>query len=130
MSVKEAILSWVRPKPPVIVIRIPTQSGSISTWYEQEYRFVSHHAESANALSVHEESALTDRHILRTKISKHFSKQALRDLCFDMRIDDENLTTTNKADLIRELILFCERNGRIEELLRMCRQIFPKVNWN
>jgi hypothetical protein len=46
-----------------------------------------------------------------------FDTEEIRTICFEMNIDYEHLRGDEKSSLIRELILYCERNGNTEELL-------------
>lgn len=64
---------------------------------------------------------------LRQLLVDSFSDSELRDLCFEMqpRIDYELLPGSSKADKARELILFCERHGRMDELATLCQQLRP-----
>ncbi len=67
--------------------------------------------------------------ILRRLIVKHFSDSELRDLCFDLTIDYENLPGPTKNDKARELVTYCERFGRTADLFALCRQQRPQVEW-
>lgn len=53
---------------------------------------------------------------LRDFIDRYFDDNELRDLCFDLGIDYQNLSGDNKSAKIRELIMHCERYGRYQEL--------------
>lgn len=64
---------------------------------------------------------------LREEITAHFNSEELRTLCFDMNIDYENLGGEGKAGKVRELIAYCERHGRIDELVEICRQLRPQI---
>ena len=65
---------------------------------------------------------------LRRNLSKHFNKEELRTLCFDLGIEHENLPET-KDVMARELVAYCERTGKIRELVAQCRKLHPKVIW-
>jgi hypothetical protein len=64
---------------------------------------------------------------LRRILSDYFSEGDLRDLCFDMAIDYEDLPGQNKTDKARELVVYCQRRGRINELIHICRQFRPNA---
>lgn len=64
---------------------------------------------------------------LRTNLAHHFNSGELRILCFDMGIDDESLSQETKDDLVRALILYCQRRNRIAELVARCQQLRPHV---
>jgi predicted NACHT family NTPase len=66
-----------------------------------------------------------DRATLRQLLNSHFSESELRDLCFDLELDYEQLPGDRKGDKARELIMYCERHGRIDELVTMCRKLRP-----
>ena len=59
----------------------------------------------------------------RTELHKilitYFNESELRDLCFRLDIDYEELPGSTKSDKARELITYAERNGRYEELVRL-----------
>jgi formylglycine-generating enzyme required for sulfatase activity len=71
---------------------------------------------------------LPDRADLRQKLAEHFNKEELRTLCFDLGIEHENLPDT-KDGMARELVAYCERQGRIPELAAACQRLRPKVVW-
>lgn len=66
---------------------------------------------------------------LKTLLTHHFGEGDLRELCFDLAIDYEELPGNNKRDKARELIIFCKRRDRLEDLLGHCRQQRPQVVW-
>ena len=47
----------------------------------------------------------------------------------DLSIDFDNLRGEAKVDKIRELIIFVERNGRLRELIEICRRKRPNAVW-
>lgn len=57
-----------------------------------------------------------------------FSESELRDLCFEVRIDYENLPPGGKSDKARELVVYMERNQRLEVLVTVVRQFRPNLN--
>ncbi len=66
---------------------------------------------------------------LDNQLVTYFNKSELRDLCLDLDINYENLpgeTIQNKAGAI---ISFCNRRGRLPQLLDYCRQLHPYVSW-
>lgn len=79
-----------------------------------------------HGLSTTEEQNLIQ---LRKQLGKYFSEGELETLCFDLRIDYENLPGRTKADKARELIETMERNGRLSELVHLCKQQRPNVQW-
>jgi hypothetical protein len=67
--------------------------------------------------------------LLRRNMQKALDDEELADLCFDMHIGYEDLKGTNRSARIRELILLCERSGRIGDLLAHCRLMRPNLEW-
>ncbi len=66
---------------------------------------------------------------LRRVLDEYFNETELRNLCFDMGIDYEGLSSGGKADKARELIAHCERHGQTDELERKCRELRPNAPW-
>lgn len=60
-------------------------------------------------------------------IVDNFNEQELRDLCFELRIDYDNLPFPGKASKARELIGYCIRHGRYEELFTKVREERPHL---
>jgi hypothetical protein len=58
---------------------------------------------------------------LREMLGKYFSESDLRELCFDLEIDDEGLARNNKNEMIIDLILYCKRENRLDELIDYIR---------
>jgi len=66
---------------------------------------------------------------LLTKIDRYFNDSELRTLCFEMRIDYEHLVGAEKLSKIRELILYCESRGLVNNLVKECKKQRPSVYW-
>jgi hypothetical protein len=69
-----------------------------------------------------------ERPVLRQILVKYFNDQELKNLCFDLGIDYENLSSP-KEGFARELILCCERRGFIPELVKGCYLQRPNALW-
>jgi hypothetical protein len=69
------------------------------------------------------------RYKLRQNLIHYLNEEELKDLCFDIHIDYDTLSGSGKGAKIRELITYCERNGRITELINKCQDLRPNVNW-
>lgn len=67
---------------------------------------------------------------IRTFIVQHYNDSELRDLCFELGIDYENLPGGGKADKARELVAHCNRRGRLAELVELCRSQRPTAPWS
>ena len=59
----------------------------------------------------------------------HFDISELQTLCFELKVDYENLSGFNKLDKCREIINFFHRRGRLEELIEYCSTQRPNVAW-
>jgi len=66
---------------------------------------------------------------LRQLLTDCFNEGELRDLCFDLRVDYENLSGAGKGDKARELVAFFERRGLVSVLIGRCEQLRPNVFW-
>jgi len=62
---------------------------------------------------------------LRDFITRYFNDSELRDLCFDLGIEYENLGGDNKSAKARELVAYCQRHGRLTELEDTCCRLRP-----
>ena len=69
-----------------------------------------------------------NRALLRQELAAHFNREELRDLTFDMGIDYENFPEA-KDGFVRELVSYCQRHGRLVELVDKLQQLRPEVDW-
>ncbi|MCB9008157.1 MAG: hypothetical protein H6656_12450 [Ardenticatenaceae bacterium] len=79
-----------------------------------------------------EESAemlLQNRIRLRELMVRYFNKTELETLCFDLGIDKDDLPNATKPELAQEIILYCERHGKLDRLLDICREQRPHAEW-
>ncbi len=74
-------------------------------------------------------SAEIDPTRLRQLFSENFDQSELRILCFDLKVDFDQLKGEIKEEKIIELILYMARHHRLEELLARCRELRPSVRW-
>jgi len=71
-----------------------------------------------------------DQTSLRKKIMQHFNESELKTLCADLRVDYEILPEpAGKEGKIRDLIDYCQRHGKYDALVAMCREQRPHVSW-
>lgn len=72
-----------------------------------------------------------ERRELRLAIAERFNLGELKNLCFDLDLDPDNLPDNQTTDgFSRELILFMERRGRMTELIIRCQQKRPNyTDW-
>lgn len=74
--------------------------------------------------------AYNQRKLMRENIIKGFSLNELKDLCFDLNIDYENLPDhDHKPGFARELVGYLGRDGRLEEFLAICKAERPELEW-
>lgn len=63
------------------------------------------------------------------KIDRHFNDSYLRDLCFQLQVDYEDLAGPGKRDKARELVTWMDRHGRLPDLTALAGQLHPKIKW-
>jgi hypothetical protein len=73
--------------------------------------------------------SIDKRTILRRQLVTYFSDIDLRELCFDLLIDYDDLPGDNKRIKVIELISHMERRGQILELVQLCKQLRPDFDW-
>jgi len=64
---------------------------------------------------------------LRQILADKFDEDELRDLCFDLRVDYQDLAGAGKRGKARELVAYLDRRGRIHELVIKVYKQRPKV---
>lgn len=62
---------------------------------------------------------------LRQALNKYFSDEELHDLCFDMRVEYDDLPGEGRSSKARELLAHLDRQGRIPELISKCPKLSP-----
>lgn len=67
--------------------------------------------------------------ILHRIIDACFSDSELRTICFELAIDDEALPGLSKNDKARELVVYCLREKRLQELVGHIYRQRPLVSW-
>jgi hypothetical protein len=72
------------------------------------------------------------RHLthLRKQLATTLNDDELETLCFDLGVDYENLKGDSKEAKARELVLHCDRAGKLSELNGLCQAMRPNVVWN
>ena len=66
---------------------------------------------------------------LRQLLTDYFNETELRNLCFDLDVEYEDLSGPTKADKARELVSLLKRSDRIPELVKRCSELRPNVPW-
>ena len=66
---------------------------------------------------------------IRELIHHYFNLEEFRTLCTDLGISYDDLGGEGLHARMRELVALCERTGRVEHLLALCRQRRPHAHW-
>ncbi|MGD2078660.1 MAG: hypothetical protein PVH18_09775 [Chloroflexota bacterium] len=66
---------------------------------------------------------------LRQILNTRFSEGELRVLCFDLGVDFQNLPGDEKIVKAMELVSFLQRTNRLDELIRVGRDMRPNIEW-
>jgi hypothetical protein len=67
---------------------------------------------------------------LRLLIGRGFSPDELRRLCFDLRLEYENIPGQTLDEKVRELLAYFDRRGQLAQLIEKCRQERPHLPWH
>lgn len=73
---------------------------------------------------------MAQRSNLADFMAHHFNDEEIKDVCFRMQIDYNDLAAEGRAGKIRELVLFVERHGRVQEFHKLIRKLRPRLPWN
>jgi DNA-binding NtrC family response regulator len=125
-----AHISQCHPGTPCIVV-----SGRGSTWFVRE-AFKRHHVvdylpKSRFDISTYIDAAKSvlqstvDPAALRRTLEEKFDLEEIQDLCFDLDIDFDALRGERKKT--RELVLYCQRHDRLEQLATRMAELRPEV---
>lgn len=69
---------------------------------------------------------------LLSLLQTSFSDSDLQNICYELRINYEDLRTpglAGRTDKMRALVLLCQENGRLPDLITICRQLRPRQEW-
>jgi formylglycine-generating enzyme required for sulfatase activity len=66
---------------------------------------------------------------LRELIIQGFGREELRTLCFDLDVEYDDLPAEGRSGKARELIIYMDNRGRTAELLALCVQRRPLLEW-
>ena len=67
---------------------------------------------------------------LHSNLTLYFNLQEIKTLIFSMGLDYEKIgALEGKNSFARELILYCERNKSLPQLIALCRELRPSLNW-
>ncbi len=67
---------------------------------------------------------------IRDQITASFNLSELQDMCLDLSINFENLAGSTLNDKSREIVAFCNRRGRLQELVDRSIELRPNLEWN
>jgi Effector-associated domain 7/GRAM domain len=116
---------------------IPMRGGAISTWAGGREEWVNEimkakrqYGPGLRVERTADGSVLDSQMIgLRKNLTNYFSESEIRTLCFDCGIDYDNLAGGTKEAKARELVIACQKSGRLDRLVRQCRALRPEVAW-
>jgi hypothetical protein len=77
-----------------------------------------------------EEAPSPDLSLLHKFLAGRLNDEELRGLCFELRVDYENLRGEGKVSKARELILHLDRYRRIHDLVEIGKRMRPDIPWN
>lgn len=60
-------------------------------------------------------------------LKEYFNESEIKEICFELEIDYENLAHNNKADLARELIVYLQNRDRLEDLEKVICEKRPHL---
>jgi hypothetical protein len=66
---------------------------------------------------------------LLAKIDQMFNLTEIEEICFHLDVDHENIVGETKTGRIKNLILYVDRRGRLDDLEGICKQLRPD-NWD
>ena len=64
---------------------------------------------------------------LRTILDERFNLSEIREICFEMQIDFEDLEGSSKKGKVLSLLNYCQRHSRLNELWDLCVQLRPEL---
>ena len=67
---------------------------------------------------------------LHKALCKSFTLEGIKQLCFELKVDYEELSGETKQSKVRELILYLERRERLCELISLCNFKRDKIDWD
>ena len=67
---------------------------------------------------------------LARKITETFNMEELKGLCYDLGVKYEELPPGTLSNKVRELVEYCKRREKLEELVSHCRALRPTSSWH
>lgn len=62
-------------------------------------------------------------------VNRYFDLEEVRDLCFRLGVEYDDLGGAGKNGKVRELVTRVERNGRLPNLIALLKQLRSHVSW-
>lgn len=76
-----------------------------------------------------EQAIHSDSKRLRQNLQRSFSVAEIREICFDLGLDYDNLAGSKKAEKIIDLLGYLDRRQMVDQLLKVCRELRPHLSW-
>ncbi len=67
--------------------------------------------------------------LVRRSLETYFNLEELKTLCFDLGVNYDNLAGETLAGKSRELVNYCQRHNLLPDLLALCQEARPEVDW-
>lgn len=62
-------------------------------------------------------------------LTKRFDDEELRDLCFKLNVEYQDLPGGGRSGKARELVILLERQDRLAELVKLGKKLRPEISW-
>ncbi len=87
---------------------------------------------SGNTINVSPEPAQIPPFLipLRNDIAKYFSSSEIKDLCFEMKVNPDDLHGETRKELGQSLVAYFYEREMLEDLKALCRKKRPKIAWD
>ena len=72
---------------------------------------------------------LKTRDTFHAQMAHAFNLDGVRDMCFDLKVNFDELPGDTLSDKCRELYLFMEKRGDLHRLVEICQRERPSANW-
>lgn len=117
----QLIVEHMTPKH-ILVYKVDEEKEKVFVMYINELRF-SEPAQKASPPPQNIQSALLDL------IDQHFAEEELKELCFRLNIEYDDLPASGKRSKAMELIKHCVRHSLLASLVQTCSSQRQDVAW-
>lgn len=110
----------------------PESAGVFADWKHRLRPVPTQRQPAAIDSGRHEVDEETRRHYLtdlRRRIVATIAEEEMQTLCFDLGIEYDNLKGQGKEAKARELVIQCDRKGKLTQLVELCRAMIPAYEW-